>query len=270
MRTSILYLDESGSRHPDHRPHGAVGHGRDWFAMGGILVDEEEEDEARTQVAAFHAAWPQIAGAPLHSSEIRSGRRNFTWLGGRANTRECFMAELTTLMCQLPVLGIACVIDRPGYNARYAARYGSQRWSLCKTAFAIVVERALKHAMSRGRRLRVHVERSGKAEENVLRRYYEDLRSQGSWFDPDHASGYQPLAVPDYFECLYELRFKAKTSPLMTVADLYLWPMCIGGYPGANRAHQALLRAGRLIDCHLAPQERRLRGIKYSCFESVA
>lgn len=172
-------------------------------------------------------------------------------------------------MLALPVIGIACVIDRPGYNIRYKEIYQENRWHLCKTAFAIAVERTIKICQERDRRLRVYVERSGPLEERMLKSYYDTLKQKGHWFDGTEAARYEPLEASTYVNCLYEFRVKHKTSPLMTIADLYLWPMCIGGYHLGNKPYQALRAAGKLVDCHVKPQDVRSRGIKYSCFENV-
>jgi hypothetical protein len=180
-----------------------------------------------------------------------------------------FLAELTQLLLCLPVTGFACVIDRPGYNRRYEALYKENRWRLCKTAFAIAVERAAKHAQLNGRKLRVYVEASGKVEDRMLQAYYENLKSDGHWFDGHRSAQYAPLDAQGYEGCLYEFRIKRKQSLLMTIADLYLWPMCMGGYDDSNKAYCALKEAGKLIDCHLSAEETLQRGIKYSCFEAV-
>lgn len=42
-----FYLDDSGTRHPDHAPGKRAAHGYDWFALGGVLVKEEEEKKPR-------------------------------------------------------------------------------------------------------------------------------------------------------------------------------------------------------------------------------
>ena len=55
------------------------------------------------------------------------------------------------------LVGLACVVDRPGYDARYREKYGRRQWHLCQTAFSIVVERAAKYARDSGRKLRVNV-----------------------------------------------------------------------------------------------------------------
>jgi hypothetical protein len=38
-----FYLDDSGTRHPDHKQGKRAAHGYEWFALGGILVKEEDE-----------------------------------------------------------------------------------------------------------------------------------------------------------------------------------------------------------------------------------
>lgn len=48
-----FYLDDSGVRHPDHAPGKRAAHGYDWFALGGVLVKQKDEDAARTLHKAF-------------------------------------------------------------------------------------------------------------------------------------------------------------------------------------------------------------------------
>ena len=82
-------------------------------------------------------------------------------------------------MRDAPVTGIACVIDRPGYNARYEDKYRENRWMLCKTAFSVVVERSAKFAIANCQRLRVLPEKCNKAEDGLLRSYYNELKTDG-------------------------------------------------------------------------------------------
>jgi hypothetical protein len=161
----------------------------------------------------------------------------------------------------------ACVIDRPGYNHRYREKYGRARWLLCKTAFTVVVERSAKFARDSGCRLRVYVEKSDRRTDRTLRGYYDELRAVGHPFDATSAAKYIPLTAAELRETLYEFKTKDKSSPLMQLADLLLWPMCIGGYDRDNRAYAALRTAGTLIDCKLAPQDLTRKGIKYSCWD---
>jgi hypothetical protein len=42
-----FYMDDSGTRHPDHDPGKRAKHNFDWFALGGILVKDSDEPEAR-------------------------------------------------------------------------------------------------------------------------------------------------------------------------------------------------------------------------------
>ncbi|MFA6920783.1 MAG: DUF3800 domain-containing protein [Gallionella sp.] len=268
VAVSTFYIDDSGTRHPDHKAKEAL-HGHDWFALGGILIDDDKILSSNAEIDAFRARWPQLADAPLHSSEIRGQHKNFAWLGLDTKVRKQFIDELGQLLLALPATGLACIIDRPGYNHRYMEKYGRERWSLCKTAFDVVVERAVKFSNARGRKLRVYVERCSKADDALLHGYYNSLKGSGHSFNPTTASIYNPLDSVDYDATLYEFRTKAKSSKLMQIADIYLWPMCIGGYDEGNRAYSALKDAGKLIDCLLPRELVAERGIKYSCFDLV-
>lgn len=269
-RPSILnlYLDDSGTRHPNRKQGKKPAHGYDWFALGGVLVRDEDEEEARRLHADFVAKWK--VDTPLHSSEIRSRNEGFIWLRGKTKEEQgAFYEDLYCLMRDAPVTGIACVIDRPGYNARYAERYVENRWMLCKTAFSVVVERAAKLAIAQCQRLRVLPEKCNKSEDAALKTYYSELRTNGLPFDAKNSGKYAPLSKEEFAATLYDLRFKAKTSPMGQFADLYLWPICMGGYDGKNRPYRRLLEDGKLIECFLDDADHATLGSKYSCFEGI-
>jgi len=230
------------------------------------MLRDEDEDVLRAAHAALCLKW-QIAG-PLHSSEIRSKSDGFRWLRVLPPEKHAeFMADITALATRTELTAIACVIDRPGYNHRYLARYGGDRWELCKTAFSIVVERSAKYARELGRRLRVNIERSDKKTDRLIQRYYDELRGSGHPFDTGNAAKYGPYVATDFAETLYEFRTKNKSSPPLQIADLCLWPMCLGGYRPDNPPYLALKNAGTLIDAKLAPSDVESRGIKYSCWD---
>lgn len=261
-----LYLDDSGTRHPDRDQGRRPAHTHDWFGIGGIVVRDDAEEAVRAQHRALCAKW-QI-DYPLHSAEIRASAHNFKWINALPSDRKAeLMADLGALVTHPSLIAGACVIDRPGYNHRYGPRYGRERWLLCKTAFVVVVERMAKLARDSGCRLRVFVEKSDKDTDAILRGYYDALRADGHPFDRTNASRYAPLAADELRETLYDFKAKAKSSPLMQLADLCLWPMCIGGYDPANRAYVALRQARTLIDARLAPADVATRGIKYSCWD---
>ena len=143
------YLYDSGTRHPSHKIGNAPAHGYDWFALVGVFVEDDHESAARELHQRFIEKWS--IDAPLHSSEIRSKNDNFLWLRELSKEhQDQFYEELYVLMRDSPVVGIACVVDRPGYNARYAEQYHQNPWLICTTAFGVVVERAAKFARSRG------------------------------------------------------------------------------------------------------------------------
>ncbi|KZX52335.1 hypothetical protein A3711_08560 [Erythrobacter sp. HI00D59] len=172
------------------------------------------------------------------------------------------------MLASVPVLGLACTIDRPGYNQRYFEKYGRERWSLCKTAFSVIVERAVKRARSDTRKLRIYAERADKDSDSKLRQYYEELRAEGMPFAGGGDAKYHPLSQPELKETLREFRLKYKSSPMVQLADLYLYPMCRNGYE-PYRPFKEFQDANRLIDCELSADERPALGIKYSCFDLV-
>lgn len=261
-----FYMDDSGTRAPNRKPLAYVPGVHDCFALGGVLVREEEEARVRAAHEEFCHRWS--IEYPLHSVEIRHRSHKFSWLK-RDEVSTKFMRDLTRMLTSVDVLGIACVVDRPGYDARYRERYGRRQWHLCQTAFCISVERAAKHAHDNRRKLRVLPERSGPKDERRLKRYFGELKANGLPFDQQSSARYSPMAANELNETLYEIRFKWKSSPMAQLADLYLWPMVMAGYNEDYRAYVALRDAGRLIECHLPAERQAERGTKYSCFELV-
>lgn len=263
---TTFYIDDSGTRHPDHKPH-LAHHRNDYFALGGILINDEDRTYAESLIDQFCQRWPQLGDAPLHSVEIRACSRNFKWLGKDEEVKQKFFSDLETMLFALPVIGLACVIDRPGYNKRYVEKYGREQWMLCKSAFTIAVERAVKHAMQLDRKLRVYVEKCSKTDDKVVADYYKALKANGHCFDQANAAKYAPLQTVIYQKTLYEFKTKEKSSRLMQIADIFLWPISMGGYHKENRPYTQLMQAGKLIECHLAPEELPARGSKYYCFD---
>ena len=263
----ILCLDDSGTRHPTRKQGKKAIHGRDWFSLGGYLIREEDEEVFRRAHAGFCERWD--LDVPLHSVEIRARKENFTFLERFSTSkRKSFYEDLYQLMAQAPVIGVACVIDRPSYQARYLAEYDEEkRWLLCKSAFSIVVERAAKFCMSKGSQMRVYIEKSDKKTDARIKEYYESLKSDGMPFSSSTSSKYEPTKGIDLSQTLYEFRPKAKSSPLIQLADLYLWPMCIGGYDRDNRPFKRLIKDEKLIDCLLKDSDVEKLGIKYYCFD---
>lgn len=259
-----LYIDDSGTRHPDRHLR-LEGTDPDWFALGGVLVDEQHEASCRQAHTEFCEKWSLTY--PLHSEEIRHSKRNFRWMKDSRVRSDEFMSELGRMLLSLPVYGIACVIDRRGYHRRYHERYGAKKWSLCKSAFDIVVERACKFARARGCKLDVFVERSDAKTDARITKYHEDLKRVGHPFDPQTSSRYNPLAQSELADTLYDLKLKTKSSPMMQIADLYLYPICKGRYM-SYRPHFDLVSAKKLLDDHVS--DPVTLGVKYYCFEQVS
>jgi hypothetical protein len=106
--------------------------------MGGILACDEDKDAIEATHKEFCTRW-EITG-PLRSHNIRKKRGNFGWLASDESRCARFMTELTDFICGLPILALACVIDRRGYDLRYRPRYEHREmWWMCRTSFCIAV-----------------------------------------------------------------------------------------------------------------------------------
>ena len=262
-----LFVDDTGSRRPDHVPAEERYDGMDCFGLGGVLIDREDLRRVWDAHREFCNAWGITY--PLHSYEIRGGRGNFSWLKNPERAVE-FLPELEKFLVGLPVMGIAAIIHRPGYVARYAERYEGRPWRMDKTAFSILIERSAKYARSKGRRLRVFFERSGKQEDRDIVAFMKELKAAGMPFDGDNAALYRGLEAGDFSELvLGEPKGRTKKTPMLQIADLYLYPMAKAGYDASYKPYLALMRAGRLIDAVLSSEDRPLLGIKYSCFDGL-
>lgn len=260
-----LYLDDSGTRNPDRKLPEKFQF-RDWFTLGGYTVNEEDEGAVRTAHEQFCEVWG--IKYPLHSYDIRACADNFKWLGTiDGGEYERFMRGLSKMLLGIPVIAHACTIDRPGYNARYREKYGRQTWMLCQTAFSVVCERAAKQAIKSKRKLRVYVEEGDKSVDDIIRGYYRDLREKGMPFAGGGHPQYAPLSQEQLATALYDLDFKAKSSPMAQIADLYAYPLARGGYDLDYAPYRQMLANNRVIDCHLTEEEIPHLGIKYSCFE---
>lgn len=260
----LFYLDDSGSRDPDKNPRDTQF--PDWFALGGVVIHADKKGTVDAAMQNFRQSWPQIADRPLRSYDIRNQKNGFNWLQALPDAeRDRFYTELTDLVLGLPIMVLACVVDRPGYNARYIEQYGPRRWTLCRTAFCIVIERAAKLAAHHGSRLRVFPEMSDIPTERQFKLYYEELRTSGSPFDASRSAKYGPLDAEAMRKTLFEFKVKTKKSLVMQLADLVLWPVCKGGYDPSFAVYRQLVEAGKLLDIHCT-EENGLLGIKYSCF----
>ncbi len=263
----LLYFDDSGSRNPDHTQTVARSDGMDYFALGGILVKQEDIEEIYAQHRRFCERWS--IDYPLHSQQIRGGRGKFGWLKNPEKAAD-FFADLSEFAVALPVIGIAVVIDRPGYLARYKARYNGQPWMMCKTACAILVERSAKFARDQDRRLQIYFEQSGRDADRAIKRYVRELKKSGMPFDEAQSSTYNALSASELKQhVIGEPRERTKQVPMLQIADLYLYPMAKGGYDPWYRPYRALKDGKKLIDCLVSEEEIPSRGVKYSCFERL-
>ncbi len=261
----ILYFDDTGSRDPDKRNYEENRDDEmDCFGLGGFLIKEEDVSGVFAQHKAFCQKWNITY--PLHSQPIRGSRGDFRWLRKDSETAYLFRTELNDLLLSLPIIGIACVIDRPAYVARYKEQH-EKLWFMCKTAFTVLIERSAKFADEQGRKLEIYFEETGKKEDRDITAYMRELKTIGSPFSQTTSSKYRPLSPADYTRIILgEPHRKSKKLALLQIADLILYPIAKGGYEPNYRPYKSLKEAGKLIDCKFSEEDRAARGIKYRCF----
>ncbi|MEG3617020.1 DUF3800 domain-containing protein [Magnetovibrio sp. PR-2] len=261
-----LYIDDSGTRLPDKSQPITRNDGLDHFALGGVLIASEDIHSTTRQHEEFCERFN--IDYPLHSHSIRTQKNAFRWLKHDSKRANSFHSALESYLCNLPIKCHACVVHRPGYNARYEHLYGQARWELSKSAYTIVVERALKYARHHGRKLIVYVEQTGKREDRAIRDYHAHMREHGMYFDANRSQAYSPLAEDDFTKYLLKTpQFTTKYHPIMQIADLVLFPLVKGGYDKTYRPYAALHSANRLIDQHLPQELADEACVKYYCFD---
>ncbi|MFK0332680.1 DUF3800 domain-containing protein [Rhizobium sp. NPDC090275] len=259
-----LFIDDTGSRDPDHEPPQQRKDGMDCFGLGGFLIKQEDIGELKVLHSAFYAE--HGIDYPLHSHKIRGGRGDFGWWRNPEKAR-LFFPELDAFILSLPVIGIAAVIDRPGY-LRYRERYQERLWLMCRTAYSILIERAAKFADSQGRTLRVFSEASGKHEDRDLMTYAKALKANGMPFASDGANAYGSLPPEEFRRTVRGgPKRRTKEAAMKQVADLMLYPMAKGGYDPTYKPYVDLMRSGKLIDALVLEQDRSSLRIKYSFFK---
>lgn len=263
-------MDDSGSRHPSSKQPISRNDELDWFALGGILINEDDNEEAIELYKSFVSKWEITV--PLHSTKIRGRRNEFSWLGksSKSVAADEFYKDLTKMLTSQPVIGIACVIDRPGYNKRYSEKYQNKPWLMCKTAYSILIERATKFASENDAKLEVFYEEAGKKEDRNIIAYHKELKRSGMPFNNKNSVNYSSLNNMDFQKIILgDPERLTKKSPFIQLADLYLYPIVKGGYDSEYQPYRDLFKASRIIDALLDETELSAKGIKYSCFDRI-
>jgi len=259
-----LYFDDTGSRHPDKKSD-ASRDGRDWFALGGFLIKQEDEDSAKRLHAEIVEKWN--IQKPFHLTDMLARRQGFSWLGKLTDeNHDKFWWDYKTFLARIPAIGIACVIDRPGYVGRgYLEKHGANKWLLCRSAFDIMVERSVKIAKSQDRKLGIIFEGSV-GTNDTIKEYFKNLKENGLAFDQSNSTQYKPLSKEDFSSTLSTIEYKDKQSQLLQIADSYVYAMARNGYDKHFPLYIRLRDAKRIANFALSNEQIAEMGVKYYCF----
>lgn len=265
MATITYYMDETGNRQPDKKADKSR-EGRDWFGLGGYLIRKPDETEAKALYAEIVDKW-QVQ-SPFHITDMLAEKKGFSWLGRLPERRRAeFWSDYKEFLAAVPVLGTACVIDRPGYVARgYLEKHPNTKWLLCRSAFDITVERAAKYAISQGAKLDVVFE-SDIAINDTVKGYFANLKQNGLAFDPDNSAKYAPLSQKQFAGVLGSIEWKDKSSRMLQIADSYVYAIARQRYDRTFGVYRQLRDAARIINFALPDIESiKGMGIKYYCY----
>src|SRR4051812_12552823 len=129
MPELTFYMDETGNRQPDKKADKSR-EGRDWFGLGGFLI--QREDEEASKWARDEIARELGVRSPFHITDMLAERQGFSFLGRKTEReRNDFWRKYLGFLADLPIVGMGCVIDRPGYVGRgYMDKHGNAKWLL--------------------------------------------------------------------------------------------------------------------------------------------
>lgn len=259
-------MDETGNRRPDKKPYN-TNQGRDWFALGGFLLWDNDKEAVKSAHKSFCGQWN--VRSPLHITDMLSTRKGFSWLG-RLTDREHsrFWSEYKDFLSAIPALGTGCVISRSGYVARgYLEKHKDSKWFLCRSAFDITVERAVKYAMSKRVKLDIVFE-SDAPFNPIMKGYFENLKENGLEFDRSNSGKYAPLSVRDFAATLGKIEYRDKANVFMQVADSYIYAIARQKYDRNFDLYRRLRDNARIINFALGDADRiKAMGIKHYCFD---
>jgi hypothetical protein len=262
-RPFTFYIDETGNRHPDKKAD-ASRLGRDWFGLGGVLIRGEDSEAARVAVDDFASNW-KLRG-PAHLTDMMAEKKAFSWLGRiTQEERDRFWDDWRSVLIKSNVIGLACVVDRPGYVERGYLEKHKDKWLLCRSAFDIVVERAAKIARHEGRKLHVVFEQDPGINDTMTG-YFRNLKENGLAFDAGTSEKYKPLSKEAFAETLGRIDHKPKAHNLLQLADSYVYAMARYGYEKKFPLYRHLRDRSRIADFALPEECLPHMGVKYYCF----
>jgi len=229
------------------------------------MIRGEDNDAARSLVESFSKTWG--LRHPAHITDMMAEKKGFAWLGKTTQKeRDKFWEDWRFVLRNAQVIGLGCVISRPGYVARgYLQKY-QDKWLLCRSAFDITVERAVKIAQLEGRKLHIVFEQDPAMNDTVVE-YFNNLKANGLEFDPANSSKYAPLGVADFSTVLGRIEYKAKAHPILQIADSYIYAMARYKFDKKYELYRDLRDHNRIADFAVPEGMSKTLGVKYYCFD---
>ena len=261
MKEFALYLDESGSQKPS--PHDPSV----FFAMGGVIIERGQENTIECLLNEFKTRWKIDLNTPLHSTDMRSKKKNFRFLEQCSKDElDSFYIDLHHVVSICPIIIHACVVSRQGYISHFQEIYGENTWEMMKSSFSILIERSAKYVQKQQGKLMVYYEEAGRVEDKKLKDYFKDIRLRGLPFNQSTSQKYNPCSGETLSKVLSGIEGKKKKNPVMQIADYCLHPIADVKLHPKNRAYHVFLQKKLIVDCTLDSHEIGELGVKYYCY----
>lgn len=198
---------------------------------------------------------------------MMSEKKHFSWLAKVSqHKRDEFWRDWRTVLTEAQVIGLGCVVDRPGYVARGYLEKHKDKWLLCRSAFDITVERAAKIARRERRKLHIVFEQDPGIND-IVTGYFRNLKENGLAFDVANSDKYGPLTRREFAETLGRIQHKPKSHPLLQIADSYVYAIARFGYDKKYPLYRHLRDRLKIAEYALPNECLPHMGVKYYCFD---
>ena len=101
----------------------------------------------------------------------------------------------------------------------------------------------------------------------IFKGYFRNLKQNGLAFAADTSGKYNPLAQKDFAETLLTLEHKAKSHPLLQIADTFIYAIARQRYDRRFWIFSHLRDAKRISNFAVPQELIPELGIKYYCFD---
>jgi len=104
---------------------------------------------------------------------------------------------------------------------------------------------------------------------NLMKRYFKNLKTNGMGFEAESSEKYGPITNQQFHETLGTIEYKGKESKLLQIADTYVYAIARGRYEKNYLLYRHLRDKRRIMDFSLNGDAEMIKkmGVKHYCFD---